>query len=59
MFLELIAVIFAGIAAAGVVMLLNRTLKGRLPRWMAPVAGFWGIQIPSTSCHQKPPLLHT
>ncbi|UWQ59931.1 hypothetical protein K3722_07315 [Leisingera caerulea] len=38
MFLELIAVIFAGIAAAGVVMLLNRTLKGRLPRWMAPVA---------------------
>ncbi|CUI01149.1 hypothetical protein [Leisingera aquaemixtae] len=38
MFLELIAVIIAGIAAAGVVMLLNRTLKGRLPRWMAPVA---------------------
>ncbi|KIC34648.1 hypothetical protein [Leisingera sp. ANG-S5] len=38
MFLELIAVIFAGVAAAGVVMLLNRTLKGRLPRWMAPVA---------------------
>lgn len=38
MFLELIAVIFAGIAAAGVVMLLNRALKGRLPRWMAPVA---------------------
>ncbi|MBY6055760.1 hypothetical protein [Leisingera daeponensis] len=38
MFLELIAVIFAGIAAAGVVMLLNRALKGRLPRWIAPVA---------------------
>ena len=38
MFLELIAVIFAGIAAAGVVMLLGRSLGGRLPRWMAPVA---------------------
>ncbi|WP_264213842.1 hypothetical protein [Leisingera thetidis] len=38
MFLELIAVIFAGIAAAGVVMLLSKSLGGRLPRWMAPVA---------------------
>jgi hypothetical protein len=38
MFLELIGVIFAGIAAAGVVMLLGKLLGGRLPRWMAPVA---------------------
>ncbi|UWQ34887.1 hypothetical protein K3555_10510 [Leisingera sp. M527] len=38
MFLELIAVIFAGIAAAGVVMLLGKTMGGRLPRWLAPVA---------------------
>ncbi|WP_291727153.1 hypothetical protein [Leisingera sp. F5] len=38
MFLELIAVIFAGIAAAGVVMLLGKFLGGRLPRWLAPVA---------------------
>ncbi|AHD00597.1 hypothetical protein [Leisingera methylohalidivorans] len=38
MFLELIAVIFAGIAAAGVVMLLGKFMRGRLPRWLAPVA---------------------
>lgn len=38
MFLELIAVIFAGFAVAGVVMLMNRITGGRLPRWAAPVA---------------------
>jgi hypothetical protein len=38
MFLELIAVIFAGIAAAGVVMLLGLITGGRLPKWLAPVA---------------------
>lgn len=37
MFLELMATIFGGIGAAGVVMLLNRLLGGRLPRWLAPV----------------------
>ena len=37
MFLELIAVVFAGVAAAGVVMLLNRMTGGRLPRWFTPV----------------------
>lgn len=37
MFLELIATIFAGLAAAGVALLLNRVLGGRLPRWIAPV----------------------
>ena len=38
MFLELIGTIFAGLATAGVLMLLNRLLGGRLPRWTAPVA---------------------
>ncbi|MEP2718371.1 hypothetical protein [Pseudophaeobacter sp.] len=38
MFLELIAVIFAGIAVAGVMMLVNSATGGRLPRWLAPVA---------------------
>ncbi|UWS77750.1 hypothetical protein N1037_10605 [Phaeobacter sp. G2] len=38
MFLELIAVIFAGIAVAGVVMLVNNVTGARLPRWLAPVA---------------------
>lgn len=38
MFLELIAVIFAGIAMAGVVMLINTVIGKILPRWLAPVA---------------------
>ena len=38
MFLELIAVIFAGLAMGGVVMGINRALAGRLPGWLAPVA---------------------
>lgn len=38
MFLELIAVIFAGLGAAGLVMLLNRLLGGRIARWFTPVA---------------------
>ncbi|MFW8593309.1 hypothetical protein [Cribrihabitans neustonicus] len=38
MFLELIAVIFAGLAAAGLVMMGGRAFRGRLPRWLAPVA---------------------
>ncbi|MDF2234987.1 hypothetical protein P2H44_20700 [Albimonas sp. CAU 1670] len=38
MFLELIATIVAGVGAAGLVLLLNRTLGGRLPRWAAPLA---------------------
>ncbi|MCB1310968.1 MAG: hypothetical protein KDK29_03335 [Sedimentitalea sp.] len=38
MFLELIATVFAGLAMAGVVMLVNRLTGGRLPRWTAPVA---------------------
>lgn len=38
MFLELIGVIFAGIATAGVVMIINRASRNRLPKWLAPVA---------------------
>jgi hypothetical protein len=37
MFVELIATIVAGVAAAGLVMLINRVLGGRMPRWLAPV----------------------
>ena len=43
MFLELIAVIFAGFALAGLAMLLNRLTGGRLPRWFAPVAAGIGM----------------
>ncbi|MFC3616658.1 hypothetical protein ACFORG_23195 [Lutimaribacter marinistellae] len=38
MFLELIGTVFAGIAVAGLVMLLGKVTGGRLPRWMTPVA---------------------
>lgn len=38
MFLELIATVFAGIGAAGVVLLVNRLGGGRLPKWVMPVA---------------------
>ena len=38
MFLELIATFVAGIAAAGVMLLLNMGMGGRLPRWLIPVA---------------------
>ncbi|WP_108820561.1 hypothetical protein [Pseudovibrio sp. Alg231-02] len=38
MFLELIGTFIAGIAGAGLVMLINHVLGGRLPRWFAPVA---------------------
>lgn len=37
MFLELIGTVFAGFAAAGIVMLANKLTGGRLPRWGAPV----------------------
>lgn len=38
MFIELIGVFMAGIAVAGVVMLLNIATGRRLPRWLIPVA---------------------
>jgi len=38
MFLELIATFVAGLGAAGIVLLVNRLSRGRLPRWAMPVA---------------------
>lgn len=43
MFLELIGTVFAGVAFAGVVMVLNKLSGGRLPRWAAPVAAGLGM----------------
>lgn len=43
MFLELIATIVAGIACAGVAMLLNIVTGRRLPRWLVPVAAGAGM----------------
>jgi hypothetical protein len=43
MFLELIAVIFAGFALAGITMLGNKLTGGRLPRWSVPVAAGLGM----------------
>lgn len=41
MFFELIGTVVAGVAAALLVWALNRTLKGRLPKWLIPAsAGF-------------------
>ncbi len=38
MFFELVATIVAGIAAAGVVMLINKLVGGRIAKWFLPVA---------------------
>ena len=38
MFLELLAVIIAGFAGAGVMMLVAKLAGNRLPRWLVPVA---------------------
>lgn len=43
MFLELIATVFAGIACAGIVMIVNRLTGRRLPRWLTPVAAGAGM----------------
>lgn len=43
MFIELIATIFAGIACAGVVMVLNLLTGRRLPKWLMPVAAGAGM----------------
>lgn len=45
MFIELIATIFAGIACAGVMLLLNRTVGRRLPKWLVPVAAGAGMLV--------------
>lgn len=43
MFLELVATFVAGIACAGIAMVLNRLFGGRLPRWLTPVAAGLGM----------------
>ncbi|MEM8689370.1 MAG: hypothetical protein AAGF81_18725 [Pseudomonadota bacterium] len=43
MFVELIATLFAGLACAGVVMLMNLTSGRRLPKWLVPVAAGLGM----------------
>lgn len=43
MFIELIATVFAGIACAGIVMLLNIMTGRRLPKWLMPVAAGAGM----------------
>lgn len=43
MFIELIATVFAGIACAGIVLLVNRFLGQRLPKWLVPVAAGAGM----------------
>ncbi|MGZ2259074.1 hypothetical protein [Roseobacter sp. A03A-229] len=43
MFVELIATIFAGIACAGLAMLLNIMTGRRLPKWVMPVAAGAGM----------------
>lgn len=45
MFVELIATIFAGIACAGVMLLLIRTVGPRLPKWLVPVAAGAGMLV--------------
>ena len=43
MFIELIATIFAGIACAGVAMVLNILTGRRLPKWVMPIAAGAGM----------------
>lgn len=43
MFIELIGTIFAGIACAGIAMLVNIALGRRLPKWIMPVAAGAGM----------------
>jgi hypothetical protein len=43
MFIELLATIFAGIAAAGLMMIVNIATGRHLPRWLTPVAAGIGM----------------
>lgn len=43
MFIELIATVFAGIACAGLAMLVNIATGRRLPKWITPVAAGLGM----------------
>lgn len=49
MFIELIATIFAGIAAAGLMMIVNIATGRRLPRWLTPVAAGLGMIVATVS----------
>lgn len=39
MFLELIATLVMGLGVAGIVLLANKVLRGRLPKWTVPASG--------------------
>lgn len=43
MFIELIATVFAGLASAGLAMLVNTITGRRLPRWIVPIAAGAGM----------------
>ena len=43
MFIELIATVFAGIACAGIALILNIATGRRLPKWILPVAAGLGM----------------
>lgn len=43
MFIELIATVFAGVACAGIAMLLNILTGRRLPKWVMPIAAGMGM----------------
>ncbi len=43
MFIELIATVFAGVACAGIAMLLNILTGRRLPKWVMPIAAGAGM----------------
>jgi hypothetical protein len=43
MYVDIITIIAAGFAAAGVVMILNRLIGGRLPRWAIPAGAGAGM----------------
>ena len=43
MYVDIITIIAAGFAAAGIVMILNRLIGGRLPRWAIPAGAGAGM----------------
>ncbi|CUI60436.1 hypothetical protein [Cognatishimia activa] len=43
MFIELIATVFAGVACAGIAMLINIIFGRRLPKWVMPIAAGAGM----------------
>lgn len=49
MYVDIITIIAAGFAAAGIVMILNKLLGGRLPRWAIPAGAGAGMILMSLS----------